>query len=691
MTTHLGVQGAYIGTDGMEVRNTVLKMLKETPGGAAGRELFKFFDGIEHENWRLKAKLGRLSSSGENLTAALRAAEQRAGSLQDELNHILAREKDTVETQTEPLEQRSEQEELLKRKVQDLEELLSAEKEKTATLSKEVDSVRAELRSAAADRQKALSEVQKEFARTQSELEGLREIKRKLEKELEKRGTEARRIKEEYEIALERLRQELQDTREEACRSVEEQKMAAERLRKDLEDEKEKSEKNKENDAMAVEGLRKELGELRYRVAELEQEVELKNRLLSEGENRMEKVSEWKVMVEKLSQELEESRRESSEREEQLRAVQKEVDHERGLSTRLNEQVKELQRQLEEVAEKSSVVEKTKELEEARDEVERLHVEVAGVRRDAEAHEERALRLARENERLETELEALSARVEQGGPVEARPSTEQDAFEEEVPHKPIIAFDEFAYVAEEPDASVFPHSESLETADEATRSSESSGAAGESRGSIYHAISMKRLSRRFSSQDEALRELARAQAQIRNYKHEVERLTAALQYVEETIRKGKGDKLKFMQFIVPRPLGTPDVWLRLYLDARERDERLVESQKKSREEFSEWWFRGHHSSDEDSDGSMSEWIRSAGLSPRLKPSRLRRRLRRDGASFRSRLKSPRRLASPRRLLPPLKLPDASTEWQSSMSVMDSFIVTPMSESGPEKMAKVAER
>ncbi|KAF4754795.1 hypothetical protein FOZ62_029241, partial [Perkinsus olseni] len=28
MTTHLGVQGAYIGTDGMEVRNTVLKMLK---------------------------------------------------------------------------------------------------------------------------------------------------------------------------------------------------------------------------------------------------------------------------------------------------------------------------------------------------------------------------------------------------------------------------------------------------------------------------------------------------------------------------------------------------------------------------------------------------------------------------------------------------------------------------------------
>ncbi|KAF4705262.1 hypothetical protein FOZ63_014865, partial [Perkinsus olseni] len=133
-----------------------------------------------------------------------------SGSLQDELNHILAREKDTVETQTEPLEQRSEQEELLKQKVQDLEEVLSAEKEKTATLSKEVDSVRAELRSAAADRQKALSEVQKELARTQSELEGLREVKRKLEKELENRGTEARRIKEEYEIALERLRQELQ-------------------------------------------------------------------------------------------------------------------------------------------------------------------------------------------------------------------------------------------------------------------------------------------------------------------------------------------------------------------------------------------------------------------------------------------------------------------------------------------------
>ncbi|KAF4727258.1 hypothetical protein FOZ63_009452, partial [Perkinsus olseni] len=205
----------------------------------------------------------------------------------------------------------------------------------------------------------------------------------------------------------------------------------------------------------------------------------------------------------------------------------------------------------------------------------------AGVRRDAEVHEERALRLAQENERLETELEALSARVEERGPVEARPSSEQDAFEEEVPHKPIIAFDEFAHVAEEPDASVFPHSESLETADEATRLSEPSGAAGESRGSIYHATSMKRLSRRFSSQDEALRELASAQAQIRNYKHEVERLTAALHYVEETIRKGKGDKLKFMQFIVPRPLGTPDVWLRLYLDARERDERLVESQKKS--------------------------------------------------------------------------------------------------------------
>ncbi|KAF4687932.1 hypothetical protein FOZ60_003325 [Perkinsus olseni] len=288
----------------VQYRNALV--IQETPGGAAGRELFKFFDGIEHENWMLKAKLGRLSSSGENLTAALRAAEQRAGSLQDKLNHILAREKDTVETQTEPLEQRSEQEELLKRKVQDLEEVLSAEKEKTATLSKEVDSVRAELRSA-----------------------------------------------------------ELQDTREEACRSVEEQKMAAERLQGRIwKTKKKKSEKNKENDAMA--------------------EVELKNRLLSEGENRMEKVSEWKVMVEKLSQELEESRRESSEREEQLRAVQKEVDHERGLSTRLNEQVKELQRQLEEVAEKSSVVEKTKELEEARDEVERLHVEVAGVRRDAE-------------------------------------------------------------------------------------------------------------------------------------------------------------------------------------------------------------------------------------------------------------------------------------------------------------------
>ncbi|KAF4691183.1 hypothetical protein FOZ60_015991 [Perkinsus olseni] len=610
-------------------------------------------------------------SSDVKLSAPSKLFAGPSGSLQDELNYILAREKDTVETQTEPLEQRSEQEELLKQKVQDLEEVLSAEKEKTATLSKEVESVRAELRNAAADRQKALSEVQKEFARTQSELEGLREIKRKLEKELENRETEARRIKEEYEIAVERLRQELQDTREKACRSVEEQKMAAESLRKELEDEREKTEKNKENDVMAAEGLRKELGEVRYRVAELEQEVELKDRLLSEGENRMEEVSEWKVMVEKLSQELEESRRESSEREEQLRAVQKEVDHERGLSTRLNEQVQELQRQLEEVAEKGSNVEKTKELEEARDEVERLRVEVAGVRRDAEVHEERALRLARENERLETELEALSARVEERGPVEARPSGEQDAFEEEVPHKPIIAFDEFAHVAEEPDASVFPHSESLETADEATRLSEPSGAAGESRGSIYHAASMKRLSRRFSSEDEALRELASAQAQIRNYKHEVERLTAALQYVEETIRKGKGDKLKFMQFIVPRPLGTPDVWLRLYLDARERDERLVESQKKSREEFSEWWFRGHHSSDEDSDGSMSEWIRSVGLSPRLKPSRLRRRLRRDGANFRSRLKSPRRLASPRRLLPPLKLPDASTEWQSSMSVMDS--------------------
>ncbi|KAF4694524.1 hypothetical protein FOZ60_007759 [Perkinsus olseni] len=549
----------------VQYRNALV--IQETPGGAAGRELFKFFDGIEHENWMLKAKLGRLSSSGENLTAALRAAEQRAALRWSPALHKC------LNAVTQCL--------------------------RTATLSKEVDSIRAELRSAAADRQKALSEVQKEFARTQSELEGLREVKRKLEKELENRGTEARRDREEYEVALERLGQELQDTREEACRSVEEQKMAAERLRKDLEDEKEKSEKNKENDAMAVEGLRKELGEVRYRVAELEQEVELKNRLVSEGENRMEEVSEWKVMVEKLSQELEESRRESSEREEQLRAVQKEVDHERGLSIGLNEKVQELQRQLEEVAEKSSNVEKTKELEEARDEVERLRVEVAGVRRDAEVHEERALR----------------------GPVEARPSSEQDAFEEEVPHKPIIAFDEFAHVAEEPDASVFPHSESLETADEATRLSEPSGAAGESRGSIYHATSMKRLSRRFSSQDEALRELASAQAQIRNYKHEVERLTAALHYVEETIRKGKGDKLKFMQFIVPRPLGTPDVWLRLYLDARERDERLVESQKKSHE---------------DSDGSMSEWIRSVGLSPRLKPARLRRRLRRDGANFRSR-------------------------------------------------------
>ncbi|EER17356.1 hypothetical protein Pmar_PMAR022301 [Perkinsus marinus ATCC 50983] len=66
MTAPLDVHGVFIGIDGFEIRNTLMKMLKEFPGGIAGRRLLSFFESIEHENWMLRAKLRWLMrGSGE--------------------------------------------------------------------------------------------------------------------------------------------------------------------------------------------------------------------------------------------------------------------------------------------------------------------------------------------------------------------------------------------------------------------------------------------------------------------------------------------------------------------------------------------------------------------------------------------------------------------------------------------------
>ncbi|KAF4672864.1 hypothetical protein FOL47_011283 [Perkinsus chesapeaki] len=656
------IHGAFLGSNGMEIRNTILKMLKETPGGAAGRELFSFFDGIEHENWMLKAKLERLSSSGEGLVNSLKDAEERANSLQSQLEKIVNKELETIETQTEPLKRRgSEIEAILKERIEGIEGQLAEEREKAVRLTDEIERLQKELKSAASERreQKSAAELNKELAKAQQGADELRRRIGRMERTIEEEKEKAKRMEEEYRTM--------------------------------------------------VEGMRGEIEKASGRMRELEEENHFNTRL----------IEDFRRQNGGAAVEAEEARRaaislqeENAGLSEQLEMVKRELEEERGFRSRVAELEREAEESLRREAEMGRRVEEVEErLREREEENARLKSAFDDLKDTSKVGEEnwdRVVQLMEENDKLEAEL--AKVRSDLIVAVEASASQEELETPEVAETRPVMvdktvqaAFSEKLVTAprngETREAVTADKATTRQVREDVSRVGKTPSTVAETRGEASRRMSTRRTSTR-SCEEEARRELANAQAQIRNYKYEVERLTAALEHLEEAVRSGKTEKIRLGRFVSPRTRGASNVWMRLYLDAREREERRLVSQKESREQFSEWWFLSHHSSDEDSDGYMSEWSRgaAAGLaegSPRG------RKMRKNRTKFRSRLKSPR---SPKVVRPP-SLPDASTcgerslrhileSLQSSTSVfepLDSFILTPMNRGVQEDCKRFPER